>query len=65
MAQYLQGFHPAGIGSATTAPPYLAVVAALATVLGGKPWLAVDVILLGCVPLAGMTAYYAARRVTR
>jgi hypothetical protein len=41
------------------------VVAALATVLGGKPWLAVDVLLLGCVPLAGMTAYYAARRVTR
>jgi hypothetical protein len=62
---YLQSFHPLGTGSATTAPPYLAVVAALATVLGGKPWLAVDVLLLGCVPLAGMTAYYAARRVTR
>ena len=62
---YLQTFHPLGTGSATTAPPYLAVVAALATVLGGKPWLAVDVLLLGCVPLAGMTAYYAARRVTR
>jgi GT2 family glycosyltransferase len=62
---YLQVFHPLGTGSATTAPPYLAVVAALATVLGGKPWLAVDVLLLGCVPLAGMTAYYAARRVTR
>jgi hypothetical protein len=42
---------PLGTGSATTAPPYLAVVAALATVLGGKPWLAVDVLLLGCVPL--------------
>ncbi len=47
------------------APPYLAVIAALATVLGGKPWLAVDVILLGCVPLAGLTAYLAARRITR
>jgi GT2 family glycosyltransferase len=62
---YLQGFHPTGIGSATSAPPYLAVIAALATVLGGKPWLAVDVILLGCVPLAGLTAYAAARRITR
>jgi GT2 family glycosyltransferase len=62
---YLQGFHPTGIGSATSAPPYLAVIAALATIMGGKPWLAVDVILLGCVPLAGLTAYAAARRITR
>jgi GT2 family glycosyltransferase len=62
---YLQGFHPAGVGSGSSAPPYLAVVAALATVLGGKPWLAIDVILLGCVPLAGVFAYLAVRRVTR
>src|SRR5260370_9053977 len=33
--------------------------------MAGKPWLAVDVILLGCVPLAGLTAYFAARRITR
>ncbi len=38
--EYLQGFHPVGIGSGDSAPPYLAIVAALATVLGGKPWLA-------------------------
>jgi GT2 family glycosyltransferase len=63
--EYLQGFHPVGVGSGSSAPPYLAVVAALATVLGGKPWLAVDVILLGCVPLAGITAFLAVRRVTR
>ncbi len=62
---YLQGFHPTGVGSGSSAPPYLAVVAALATVLGGKPWLAIDVILLACVPLAGVFAYLAARRVTR
>jgi len=62
---YLQGFHPTGVGSATTAPPYLAVIAALATIAGGKPWLAVEVILLGCVPLAGLTAFFAARRITR
>jgi GT2 family glycosyltransferase len=62
---YLQGFHPTGVGSATTAPPYLAVIAALATIAAGKPWLAVDVILLGCVPLAGLTAFLAARRITR
>jgi GT2 family glycosyltransferase len=63
--EYLQGFHPVGIGTAASAPPYVAVIAALATVLGGKPWLAVDVILLGCVPLAGVTAFLAAGRVTR
>jgi len=63
--EYLQGFHPTGIGSATSAPAYLAVIAALATILGGKPWLAVDTILLGCVPLAGITAYLATRRITR
>ena len=64
-SEYLQGFHPVGIGSSGSTPPYLALVALLATVLGGKPWLAVDVILLGCVPLAGVSAFLAVRRVTR
>ncbi|HEY1644424.1 MAG TPA: glycosyltransferase [Streptosporangiaceae bacterium] len=62
--QYVQAFHPSGVGSPSTAPPYLAVVAALATVLAGKAWLAVDVLLLGSVPIAGMAAYLAVRRVT-
>src|SRR5262249_33852913 len=48
---YFQSFHPTGIGSPTVAPPYLAIMAALATVLIGKAWLAVDVVLLGSVPL--------------
>jgi len=60
--EYLAGFHAVGVGSTASAPPYLAVVAALATVLGGQAWLAVDVLLLGCVPLAGLTAYFAAKR---
>ena len=59
--EYLAGFHAVGVGSAASAPPYLAVVAALGTVLGGQAWLAVDVLLLGCVPLAGLTAYLASR----
>ncbi len=63
-ASYVQTFHPAGIGSTTSAPPWLAVVAALATVLGGKPWLAIDVLLIGCVPLAGLTAMFAVRKIT-
>ncbi len=57
--EYLAGFHAVGVGSAATTPSYVAVVAALATVLGGQAWLAVDVLLLGCVPLAGLTAYLA------
>src|SRR5215468_113232 len=60
--EYLAGFHTVGLGSTASAPPYLAVMAALATVLGGQAWLAVHVLLLGCVPLAGLTAYLATRR---
>jgi GT2 family glycosyltransferase len=59
--EYLAGFHAVSVGSTASAPPYLAVVAGLATVLGGQAWLAVDVLLLGCVPLAGLTAYLATR----
>ena len=62
--EYLQSFHAVSIGTSANAPPYVALLAILATVLGGKPWLAVDVILLGCVPLAGATAFLASRRVT-
>src|SRR5690348_281576 len=62
--EYIQGFHAVSIGTSANAPPYVALLAVLATVLGGKPWLAVDVILLGCVPLAGTTAFLATRRVT-
>jgi GT2 family glycosyltransferase len=61
-AEYVAGFHATGVGSAASAPPYVAVVAALASVLGGQSWLAVAVLLLGCVPLAGLTAYAATRR---
>ncbi len=59
--EYLAGFHAVSVGSTASAPPYLAVVAALGSVLGGQAWLAVDVLLLGCVPLAGWTAYLASR----
>jgi GT2 family glycosyltransferase len=62
--EYLAGYHDAGLGSTASTPPYVGVVAALATLLGGKPWLAVDVLLFGCVPAAGMTAFLATRRVT-
>ncbi len=62
--EYLAGYHATGVGSAASTPPYLGVMAALSTVLAGKPWLAVDLILLGCVPVAGATAFAASRRLT-
>ena len=62
--EYLAGYHDAGVGSAASTPPYVAVMAVLATLLAGKPWLAVDVLLLGCVPAAGLTAFLATRRLT-
>jgi GT2 family glycosyltransferase len=62
--EYLAGYHDAGLGSTASTPPYVGVMAALATLFGGKPWLAVDVLLFGCVPAAGLTAFLATRRVT-
>jgi GT2 family glycosyltransferase len=62
--EYLAGYHDAGVGSAASTPPYIGVMAVLATVLAGKPWLAVDVLLFASVPAAGLTAFLAARRLT-
>jgi GT2 family glycosyltransferase len=64
-ASYGAAWHAAGVGSAAPAPPYLAVVAALATLLLGKASLAVSVLLLGAVPLAGLAAYSAAGEIVR
>ncbi|MFL6240037.1 MAG: glycosyltransferase family 2 protein [Actinomycetes bacterium] len=58
-------WHPVVTGTAADAPPYLAVLAVFSTILLGKVWLAVDVLMLGCVPLAGWAAYVAAGRVSR
>ncbi|HEY2286686.1 MAG TPA: glycosyltransferase, partial [Streptosporangiaceae bacterium] len=62
--EYLAGYHDIGIGSAASTPAYVGVMAVLATLFGGKPWLATDVLLLGGVPLAGLTAFIATRRLT-
>ena len=62
--EYLAGYHDAGLGSAASTPPYVGVMAVLATLLAGKPWLAVDFVLFAAVPAAGLTAFLATRRVT-
>ncbi|MHC5906840.1 glycosyltransferase family 2 protein, partial [Streptomyces sp. S6] len=59
--RYTDAWHPVGAGGTPAAPPYLAIVAALATLLFGSTGLAVTVLLVGSVPLAGFTAYFASR----
>ncbi|MFF2509172.1 glycosyltransferase [Streptomyces sp. NPDC058067] len=60
-SRYLDGWHAAGTGGTQSAPPYLAFVAALSTLLFGSTGLAVTVLLVCSVPLAGFTAYFASR----
>jgi GT2 family glycosyltransferase len=60
-SRYLDAWHPVGAGGTPSAPPYLAVVALLASVLLGSTGLAVTVLLVFSVPLAGVTAYFASR----
>jgi GT2 family glycosyltransferase len=61
---YLAGWHGVGLGTTSYAPPYLALLAMLSSLLFGKAGLAVSVLLIGSVPLAGLSASYAFRRVT-
>ncbi|MGW5665151.1 glycosyltransferase family 2 protein [Streptomyces sp. NPDC003758] len=60
-SRYLDAWHPVGAGGTHSAPPYLALVALLASVLLGSTGLAVTVLLVCSVPLAGFTAYFASR----
>ncbi|WP_223774977.1 glycosyltransferase family 2 protein [Streptomyces sp. 135] len=60
-SRYLDGWHPVGTGGTQTAPPYLALLAGLSTLLFGSTGLAVTVLLVGSVPLAGFAAYFASR----
>ncbi|MDA3649924.1 glycosyltransferase family 2 protein [Saccharopolyspora indica] len=57
---YLAAWHPVGGGTGSPASPSLLVLALLGSVLGG-PSVVVSVLLLFGVPLAGLSAYFAAR----
>lgn len=58
---YIDAWHNVGMGSTTAMPPYIAVLAALSTVLLGKASWAIAVVLLLAVPIAGWSLYYATR----
>ena len=64
-AAYAGAWHDSVVGSAAPSPPSTGILALLSTVLLGKPWLAVDLVLLASVPLAGATAYVASGRLSR
>lgn len=59
--QYTQPWHDVVTGSATPGAPYLLTVFALAAVLLGKAPVAVTVIMLLSIPIAGWSAYFALR----
>lgn len=61
---YVSGWHGVGLGTTSYAPPYLGLLAIVATLLFGKASWAVSVLLIGSVPLAGLSASYAFRRIT-
>ncbi|MFD0271649.1 glycosyltransferase [Streptomyces sp. NPDC127106] len=59
--RYTRDWQPVGIGSTAGAPPYLAVLGALSTLLLGSTDAALTLLLVCSVPLAGLTAYFASR----
>jgi GT2 family glycosyltransferase len=64
-SSYVSAWHDVTVGTSAGSPPSTAALALLSTITLGKPSWAVDVLLLGCVPLAGLTAYLAATRLVR
>lgn len=60
---YQQGWHNVGPGSATPAPPYLMVLAAVAVPLLGKPGVAVTLLMVLAMPLAGLAMWWGLRGV--
>ncbi|MFI6288851.1 glycosyltransferase [Streptomyces sp. NPDC051018] len=60
-SRYADAWHPLSTGGTQTAPPYLGILAALSALFLGSTGLALTVLLVCSVPLAGLTAYFASR----
>ncbi len=58
---YIRGWHDVGPGSQTPSAPYLIVVASVATALFGNADWAMNLLVLLAAPIAGWSAYFAAR----
>ena len=63
-ASYAASWHQTAGGSGRDAHPLIGLLGLLSTLLLGKPWLAVDVLLLGSIPLSGLVSYAATGRLT-
>ncbi|MFJ8696735.1 glycosyltransferase family 2 protein [Streptomyces roseolilacinus] len=59
--RYADAWHPLGTGGTQSAPPYLALLAALSGLFLGSTGFALTLLLVCSVPLAGFTAYFASR----
>ncbi|MCS0637924.1 glycosyltransferase [Streptomyces sp. LP05-1] len=59
--RYADAWHPLSTGGTQSAPPYLALLAVLSGVFLGSTNLALTVLLVCSVPLAGLTAYFVSR----
>jgi GT2 family glycosyltransferase len=62
---YLESWHSVELGSAVPSGPYLAILAAVSTVLFGRPSLAVTSLVVGAVPLCWLSAYLVSRLLVR
>lgn len=62
---YVATWHQVGVGTGRPAAPYVAMLALPATVLFGKAWLVVDLVMLFAAPLAAVGAYAASTRFIR
>src|SRR5690625_618147 len=58
---YTESWHGVGLGSDTDAPPYLGVIGLIGTVVRSAS-LAVDLVFLASVPLAGVSFYFLSRK---
>jgi GT2 family glycosyltransferase len=59
--RYLETWQPVGIGGEQSAPPFTGLLALLASVLFDSPGIAMTLLLVCSVPLAGASAYFTSR----
>jgi GT2 family glycosyltransferase len=64
-ASYAGAWHASAVGTGADAHPVVAALAALSTLLFGRSWLAIDLLMVFGVAIAGAVAYFAAGRLTK